>query len=309
MATKLISKYYCPYERAERKEFICDTDADFADLPEACTGSKAISLWSKKERVVNTKGRWVPYGENFVGSPILDLVKEEGSLEYGEEAQFKSVIGINDVTAYMNGNIIGEVMQVEQDGMIMKGYSIANALQSTASPSFRTATLIVQSPTGSSSAEDMIYFIMVMVSHTLVWAYKKNGGATFIEPDTNGLASLMENDNAWYEISFATMQATPLDEAPAIAIPADAVMNADLETTSVLFDAGGSATLLVTDTNDEGIVASYEVYADEALIDTVPKAEIIDATALGVTAGASVTVKAKSIIDTTSEASNAVVFE
>jgi hypothetical protein len=83
------------------------------------------------------------------------------------------------------------------------------------------------------------------------------------------------------------------------------------EEVAPLFEvAGGVKTMLsVTDTNDEGIVASYEVYADDALVDTVPKAETIDATALGVTAGASVTVKAKSIIDTTSEASNAVIFE
>jgi hypothetical protein len=83
-----------------------------------------------------------------------------------------------------------------------------------------------------------------------------------------------------------------------------------LETFSLTYKDETEVTVLsVTDTNDEGIVASYEVYADEALVDTVPKAETIDATALGVTAGASVTVKAKSIIDTTSEASNAVIFD
>lgn len=45
------------------KEFICDTDADFANLPEACTGSTALSIESGSIRMVNTKGEWVPFAE------------------------------------------------------------------------------------------------------------------------------------------------------------------------------------------------------------------------------------------------------
>jgi hypothetical protein len=121
-------------------------------------------------------------------------------------------------------------------------------------------------------------------------------------------------DGGWYAINMVAGQiipwstpmtvafATPDPDRPYMATP-------NFELLSVFFNLETAVSLVVTDTNDEGIVASYEVYADEALVDTVPKAETIDATALGVTAGASVTVKAKSIIDTTSKASNAVIFE
>ena len=44
------------------REYICDTDADFANLPEACTGSTAVSLESGKVMVVNTSGEWVAFG-------------------------------------------------------------------------------------------------------------------------------------------------------------------------------------------------------------------------------------------------------
>lgn len=46
------------------KEFICDTDADFENLPKACTGSTAVSIQSGKIKVVNTSGEWVFFAEN-----------------------------------------------------------------------------------------------------------------------------------------------------------------------------------------------------------------------------------------------------
>lgn len=62
MAYKMIDEAYCPYVRAMRREFICDTDADFADLPECCVGSTAVSLETGNVRVVNSKGEWVAFG-------------------------------------------------------------------------------------------------------------------------------------------------------------------------------------------------------------------------------------------------------
>lgn len=54
------------YVNGCRKEYICDTDADFANLPEACTGSSAVSLESGKVYVVSTFGNWIPFGEGYV---------------------------------------------------------------------------------------------------------------------------------------------------------------------------------------------------------------------------------------------------
>lgn len=34
MAYKIINEAYCPYADAQRKEFICDKDADITYLPE-----------------------------------------------------------------------------------------------------------------------------------------------------------------------------------------------------------------------------------------------------------------------------------
>lgn len=43
------------------KEFLCDTDADFASLPECCVSSMAVSIESGKVMVVNTAGSWVEF--------------------------------------------------------------------------------------------------------------------------------------------------------------------------------------------------------------------------------------------------------
>ena len=44
------------------REFLCDTDADFTNLPESCVGSTAVSIESGKVMVVNTEGNWVEFG-------------------------------------------------------------------------------------------------------------------------------------------------------------------------------------------------------------------------------------------------------
>lgn len=62
MAYKVIDETYCPYVGEKRKEFICDTDADFAKLPKCCTGSTAVSIASGTVKIVNTQGEWVTFG-------------------------------------------------------------------------------------------------------------------------------------------------------------------------------------------------------------------------------------------------------
>ena len=62
MAIKIMNREFSPYVHDSRLEFMCDTDADFASLPEACTGSVAVSIESGNVRVVNTSGVWVAFG-------------------------------------------------------------------------------------------------------------------------------------------------------------------------------------------------------------------------------------------------------
>ena len=62
MAHKLIGETLCPYTIEKRKEFICDTDTDFTNLPECVAGSTAVSLESGTVKVVNTQGEWVTFG-------------------------------------------------------------------------------------------------------------------------------------------------------------------------------------------------------------------------------------------------------
>lgn len=62
MAIKLINSEYCACVNDYRKEFICDSDADFNNLPKCCVGSTALST-SGAIRMVNASGEWVPFAE------------------------------------------------------------------------------------------------------------------------------------------------------------------------------------------------------------------------------------------------------
>lgn len=62
MAYKLIDQTYRPYVNAPLCEYLCDTDADFADLPKCCTGSTAVSVATANVKVVNASGNWVDFG-------------------------------------------------------------------------------------------------------------------------------------------------------------------------------------------------------------------------------------------------------
>ena len=63
MGTKIINKDYCPNSTYYRSEYICDTDADFANLPVANIGSTALSIASGRIMIVNTQGEWVAFAE------------------------------------------------------------------------------------------------------------------------------------------------------------------------------------------------------------------------------------------------------
>ena len=62
---KLIGAKKAPYDADGKdeviKEYLCDTDADFASLPECDPGSMAVSIESGKVYVVNTEGTWVEF--------------------------------------------------------------------------------------------------------------------------------------------------------------------------------------------------------------------------------------------------------
>lgn len=46
------------------KEFVCDSVIDIDSLPEAAPGSTAIVIDSGEVYMVNTSGKWVPFGSN-----------------------------------------------------------------------------------------------------------------------------------------------------------------------------------------------------------------------------------------------------
>lgn len=306
MGIKCLSGHYSSYKEPPR-EFIVDTDADFENLPDACPGSKAISLWSKKERVVNTKGRWVPYGECAINAPILDLTTGTAVSEVTEtvtaDSEFShdlSTVGMG--TAYRidcpAGDIPVKAYEREEHVCIDKHYKVRFTYNDGTEP----AEFYLDDD-GNNSLGLGLYFTEL--------------GLALENPEQGTISAVLVPNN-WEEIltemgaSAANIEMlVSLFPPNTFLVMENAFTNiSSLETFSLTCKDETEVTVLsVTDTNDEGIVASYEVYADDALVDTVPKAETIDATALGVTAGASVTVKAKSIIDTTSEASNAVIFE
>ncbi len=62
MAIKLVSRTYQACVDGYVKEFICDSDADFDNLPKCCVGSTALSP-SGAIRMVNASGEWVPFAE------------------------------------------------------------------------------------------------------------------------------------------------------------------------------------------------------------------------------------------------------
>lgn len=64
MATKMINKEYCSYLDDYKQDFIVDTEADIATLPECCTGSKALVAQTGVNYIVNASGAWCACGSS-----------------------------------------------------------------------------------------------------------------------------------------------------------------------------------------------------------------------------------------------------
>lgn len=64
MAYKLIDIRINPLTNQEHRKFICDTDADFANLPKAAPGDTAVSAATRNVQVVTASGNWVALGGN-----------------------------------------------------------------------------------------------------------------------------------------------------------------------------------------------------------------------------------------------------
>lgn len=63
MAYKMVARNYNSCCDDYKCEYIADTDADLAELPQCDrVGSTAVSLESGKVMVVNTQGKWVEFG-------------------------------------------------------------------------------------------------------------------------------------------------------------------------------------------------------------------------------------------------------
>lgn len=61
MAIELIGNELEP-EIGYVKEYICDTEADVANLPKAKPGSSAVVCATGKVYIVNASGKWVEFG-------------------------------------------------------------------------------------------------------------------------------------------------------------------------------------------------------------------------------------------------------
>jgi hypothetical protein len=77
MAWKLIDVRVNPLTNKDHNEFICDTDADFADLPKCNPGDTAVSAATGNVYVVNASGEWVEFGgggadESIVGTWVFN---------------------------------------------------------------------------------------------------------------------------------------------------------------------------------------------------------------------------------------------
>lgn len=62
MAIKMVNKEYCPCLDAYKKDYIVDTEADVANLPQCCTGSSALVVESGAVYIVNATCVWAVFG-------------------------------------------------------------------------------------------------------------------------------------------------------------------------------------------------------------------------------------------------------
>lgn len=62
MAYKLINRQYIDFPKQYMDDYVCDTEADVTNLPDAATGSTALVVDSGKIYMVNASGNWVAFG-------------------------------------------------------------------------------------------------------------------------------------------------------------------------------------------------------------------------------------------------------
>ena len=67
MAYKCISEVWCSVEGDYKKEFVCDSVADKADLPACCPGSIAYVPKGGKIFMVNASGGWDDFAAESEG--------------------------------------------------------------------------------------------------------------------------------------------------------------------------------------------------------------------------------------------------
>lgn len=62
MAINWFGEKWCLGAEDHSKEFILDTEADVAELPECCPGSTALVCSTGNVYIVNASGQWVKFG-------------------------------------------------------------------------------------------------------------------------------------------------------------------------------------------------------------------------------------------------------
>ena len=59
MAYQLINREFCVYSDGFRCDYVCDSEADIANLPKSCPGSVAVvAAAGGKVYMVNASGEW-----------------------------------------------------------------------------------------------------------------------------------------------------------------------------------------------------------------------------------------------------------
>ncbi|MBO7252552.1 MAG: hypothetical protein J6V25_07985 [Oscillospiraceae bacterium] len=62
MAIKLVNTEWAHCMNSYQHDYVVDTEADIADLPECCTGSSALVVESGAIYMVNASGVWAVFG-------------------------------------------------------------------------------------------------------------------------------------------------------------------------------------------------------------------------------------------------------
>lgn len=124
MAWKLIDVRVNPLTNKDHNEFICDTDADFTNLPKGNPGDTAVSAATANVYVVNASGYWVEFGSGDTGGNESVV----GTWMFNESIELPGTMF--DVVFASNGNnydaiddFDGLIYVSNKDGMTDTAYS------------------------------------------------------------------------------------------------------------------------------------------------------------------------------------------